>query len=75
VQDSADFDLGVLADIDGAIDEESYVGPNDLRDIHLQGLAIGADSAAHAYCAGGLLLVGAVEIPKADGEGGGILRR
>lgn len=75
MQHGADLDAGVLADIDGAVDEEGDVGADDLGDVHLQRLAIGAGGAAHPDGALGLLLVGPVEVPQAHRKGGGVLRR
>ena len=73
MQHGADFDLGVLADIDGAIDEERDVGADDLGDIHFQRFAVCAHGAAHADRASRIFIVLAIEVPQADGEGGGVL--
>ncbi len=75
VKHGANLDLGVLADIDRAIDQKGDVSADDLGDIQLQRPAVGATGAAHTNGVGRLLFVVAVEGPKADGEGGGVLRR
>jgi len=74
VQHGADFDLGLLAGVDGAVDEEGEVGANDLGDIELERLAVAADGAAGADGARRRCLIGLVEGPQAERQRRGVLR-
>jgi hypothetical protein len=65
VQHGADFDFGLLAGDDGAVDEEGDVGADDLGHDEAQRPAAGAYGAADADGAAVVVLVLAVEVPQA----------
>jgi hypothetical protein len=73
VQHGADFDLGLLAGVDCAVDEEGHIRPDDLGDVQPQRLSIGADGLAGADHARAAAFIVLVQLPEVGRQHGCVL--